>query len=117
MLPADSRLTHRDDFTAVLRRGRKSGRANLVVHVHRAGQGDHPRAGFVVSKAVGNAVTRHRVARRLRHVTRPCLEALPTDTMIVVRALPPSATATSEELARDLDAGLRGALRKLGAVR
>jgi ribonuclease P protein component len=31
----------------------------------------------------------------------------------VVRALPPAATASSAELADDLDAGLRTALRKL----
>jgi ribonuclease P protein component len=37
--------------------------------------------------------------------------------MLVVRALPPSADATSAELGDDLDAGLRGVLRKAGATR
>lgn len=77
---------------------------------------DGPRAGFVVSKAVGNAVVRHRVSRRLRHVVAPRLEALPPGTHLVVRALPLASTATSAELADDLDSGLRTALRRLGAL-
>lgn len=100
-----------------MRRGRSSGRARLVVHLHRAGQGRRPRAGFVVSKAVGNAVVRHRVTRRLRHLVAPRLSALPADALLVVRALPPAAAADSAALAVDLDAGLSGALRKLGTAR
>lgn len=112
MLPVASRLTHRDEFASVIRRGRRGGRPRLVVHLHRAGDAGSPRAGFVVSKAVGGAVVRHRVARRLRHLVGPRLAALPADAMLVVRALPPAATATSAELGVDLDAGLRTALRK-----
>jgi len=117
VLPAASRLTHRDDFSTVMRRGRSSGRTRLVVHLHRAGQGQCPRAGFVVSKAVGNAVVRHRVTRRLRHLVAPRLAELPADALLVVRALPPASSAASAELGADLDAALRGALRKLGAAR
>lgn len=113
MLPAASRLTHRDDFTAVVRRGRRSGRPRLVVHVGRFAGARRPRAGFVVSKAVGGSVVRHRVARRLRHLVRPRLVGLPPEVGVVVRALPPAAAATSRELATDLDAALGSALRKL----
>jgi ribonuclease P protein component len=63
--------------------------------------------GFVVSKAVGNAVVRHRVARRLRHLVRARLAGLPEGAALVVRALPPAATSTSDELGEDLDASLR----------
>lgn len=66
-----------------------------------------------MSKAVGNAVVRHRVARRLRHLVSPRLTTLPSGALLVVRALPPAAVATSAELGDDLDAGLRAALRKL----
>ena len=65
------------------------------------------RVGFVVSKAVGNSVVRHRVSRRLRHPRAERLGQLPTGTAVVVRALAPAATATSAELGRDLDAALR----------
>ncbi|MHA6620343.1 ribonuclease P protein component [Pseudonocardia sp. DLS-67] len=116
MLPAVSRLTRRDEFVAVLRRGWRSGRSRLVVHMHGSGDGV-PRAGLVVSKAVGGSVVRHRVSRRLRHLLAPRLGALPPGAMIVVRALPPAADATSGELGDDLDAGLRGVLRKHAARR
>ena len=61
--------------------------------------------GFTVSKAVGNAATRNRVKRRLRHLTRehlPTLEGLPGRAALVVRALPPSADATYAALGADL---------------
>ena len=107
MLPVVSRLTHRDEFASVIRRGQRGGRSRLVVHLHRAEGAPAPRAGFVVSKAVGNSVVRHRVSRRLRHQMAERLGQLPTGTAVVVRALAPAATATSAELGRDLDAALR----------
>jgi ribonuclease P protein component len=61
--------------------------------------------GFTVSKAVGNAATRNRVKRRLRHLTRehlPALEGLPGRAALVVRALPASAEASYDTLAADL---------------
>jgi ribonuclease P protein component len=66
-----------------------------------------PRVGFVVSKAVGGSVVRHRVARRLRHLLRDRLDQFPSGTRLVVRALPRSATASSARLAADLDRALR----------
>lgn len=68
---------------------------------------DPARVGFVVSKAVGGSVVRHRVARRLRHVLRERLDSLPAGTRLVVRALPRSATADSARLASDVDRALR----------
>ena len=78
---------------------------------------DGARVGFVVSKAVGNAVVRNRVKRRLRHLAGEQLgrlEALPGSAMLVVRALPAAATASHAELGADLsrclDRTLEGAL-------
>jgi len=65
--------------------------------------------GFVVSKAVGNAVVRNRVKRRLRHVTRERLSTLPGSCMLVVRALPAAADASYAELGADLDRCLQRA--------
>ena len=117
MLPARSRLTRRDEFTSVVRGGRRSGRSRLVVHLDRGPDAADPRAGLVVSRAVGGSVVRHRVSRRLRHLLAPRLAELPAGARVVVRALPPAARATSAELADDLDASIRAAVRKLGAVR
>ncbi len=62
--------------------------------------------GFVVSKAVGNSVVRHRVTRRLRALMAQRLTALPEGTDVVVRAQPAAAAARFDELAAELDRGL-----------
>ena len=67
------------------------------------------RAGFVVSKAVGNAVVRNKVRRRLRHLVRPRLAELPDGALLVVRALPAAASAPFQTLGADLDAALAAA--------
>ncbi len=105
MLPRAHRLTDAESFRAAVRSGRRVSSRTVVVHllverVDPAGPG--PRAGFVVSKAVGNAVTRNHVQRRLRHLVREQLDSLPHSALLVVRALPASATASSAELRTDL---------------
>ncbi|WP_344263056.1 ribonuclease P protein component [Streptomyces sodiiphilus] len=130
MLPSENRLRRREDFATAVRRGRRAGRPHLVVHLSRgtprdrtvahrdphvsAGEAPPPRAGFVVSKAVGNAVVRNRVQRRLRHLIRDRLSRLPAGSLVVVRALPGAGAASHDQLARDLDAALE---RLLGGVR
>ncbi|WP_167322424.1 ribonuclease P protein component [Rhodococcoides kroppenstedtii] len=119
MLPEQHRLHRSADFRATTRGGRRVGRRDVVVHVatRRSDVRRDPggprvaRVGLVVSKAVGPAVTRHRVARRLRHVCASMVADLDPNTDVVVRALVGSATASSS----DLDRQLRSALRRLGA--
>ena len=65
-----------------------------------------PRAGFVVGKAVGNSVVRHRVTRQLRAAVRAELHRLPETADLVVRARPEAAAAGSAVLRRDLTAGM-----------
>ncbi|PAU48777.1 ribonuclease P protein component [Streptomyces albireticuli] len=115
MLPSESRLRRREDFATAVRRGRRAGRPLLVVHL-RAGSTDphtpgeilpQARAGFVVSKAVGIAVVRNLVKRRLRHLMRDRLDQLPAGSLVVVRALPGAGEADHDQLARDLDTALQ----------
>jgi ribonuclease P protein component len=110
VLPAQHRLTRGDDLRRVSRAGRRSGTALLVVHAVVQDSGDLPRIGFVVSRAVGGSVVRHRVQRRLRHLCRERLAALPAGTELVVRALAPAALASYQELGVDLDRCLERAL-------
>lgn len=106
MLPAAHRLTDGEGFDLAVRSGRRSGSRTLVVHWWAGSAADSPvRAGFVVSRAVGGAVVRNRVKRRLRHLTREHLAGLsarPGTGVLVVRALPPAAVASSRELGADL---------------
>jgi len=60
----------------------------------------------VVSKAVGNAVDRNRVKRRLRAQVAERLDRLPAGSVVAVRALPAAGSASSLLLGRDLDRAL-----------
>lgn len=107
------------------------GRPHVVVHVRRAptvlsagpdvsgpgavflpvlgadAGGRSARVGLIVSKAVGPAVVRHRVSRKLRAVMGPLVPLLPSGLSVVLRALPLAATASSAELTADVVSALR----------
>lgn len=104
------------EFRRTIRGGVRAGRSTLVVSAHRPDPAPMGvRVGFVVSKAVGNAVTRNRVKRRLRHLARPLVDRTPAGTLVVVRALPPAATATGQ-LADDLGSAWHKCLSRLGVA-
>ena len=107
MLSLSNRLTSAEDFRHTVRRGRRSGGSLVVAHlvvpnVDKA-TSSPPKVGFVVAKSVGPAVTRNRVKRRLRHLMRERIHALPSGSLLVIRALPAAAGATSRDLAGELD--------------
>jgi ribonuclease P protein component len=106
VLPAPQRLTSPAAFREVVRRGRRSGGPLLVAYLLQSPTvlpDSTSQIGFVVSKAVGPAVTRNRVKRRLRHLCRERIEALPPGSLLVVRALPPAARGSYADLAAELD--------------
>lgn len=91
------------------RRRRRAGSELLVVHAAMTTDATPtrpPRVGFVVSKAVGNSVVRHRVIRRLRAQVTQRLDHLPAGTDLVVRAQPAAAEASSADLGAALDRAL-----------
>ncbi|HVB87821.1 MAG TPA: ribonuclease P protein component [Candidatus Dormibacteraeota bacterium] len=67
--PRAYRLLHRADFDAVYREGRKRTSRELAVFL-RANGLPHSRFGWSIKKAVGTAVRRNRIRRRLREIVR-----------------------------------------------
>lgn len=104
-------MTAAADFQFVMRRGSRSGRKTVVVSVAQTGNAKSM-AGFAVSKAVGGAVVRNRVKRRLRAVLATHLPTLPLGTGVVVRALPPAASADFQQLRSDVESALDAAQAK-----
>ncbi|GAA2651419.1 ribonuclease P protein component [Paractinoplanes durhamensis] len=111
MLAAAQRMRRSTDFAATIRGGRRVGRGTVVVHLllEEPVRASTACAGFVVSKAVGNAVVRNKVRRRLRHLVRPLLASLPEGSSLVVRALPKAAEASFDTLGTDLESALAAA--------
>ncbi|HZO68108.1 MAG: ribonuclease P protein component [Kribbellaceae bacterium] len=112
MLPSSNRLRRSDDFQRAVRLGRRTGRRTVVLHLLLPAPGggaaaDPARVGFVVSKAVGGAVQRNKVHRRLRAVMAAQLAELPAGSLAVVRALPAASGASYDDLQADVTAGLR----------
>lgn len=114
MLAAAHRMRRPADFRLTIARGIRVSRSTLTLHYMRGQSASSivqvPRIGFVVSRAVGNAVARNRVKRRLRAQIRGFLPILPQGVSLVVRARPLAATASSAAIAADL----RQALLRLG---
>ena len=145
MLPQQSRMRRPEDFRRALRTGRRAGGSVLGGHlllgsgpsadgtaspslgsVGSDGVGSdgavrpgHPaKVGFIVSRAVGSAVVRNRVKRRLRELMRGRLASLPGDCLLVLRAYPAAAGARQADLAADLDLVIGRLLRRqVGALR
>jgi ribonuclease P protein component len=94
------------DFTSVVRSGHRARADRLVLHQLPGLTPAAPLVGLVVGRSVGGSVVRHRVSRRLRAQLAGRLDRLPAGSGTVVRALPPSAEASSAELGADLDRAL-----------
>jgi ribonuclease P protein component len=102
-------MTRSTEFGATVKRGVRAVQPDLVVHARRGesgGDADGPKIGLVVAKSVGNAVQRHRVARRLRHAARNVVDDLGAGDRLVIRALPGSRTAISARLEQELRSAL-----------
>lgn len=74
----------------------------LITHALVTDSDAPARYGFVVSKAVGGAVRRNVVKRRLRELCAERIAAGSIGVDVVVRALPSAATATFAALRADL---------------
>lgn len=111
-------MTRSVDFGATVKQGVRAVQPDLVIHA-RQDPSDHdgPRIGFVVTKSIGNAVDRHRVARRLRHAAHAFVAQLEVTDQVVIRALPSSGQVPSARLQQELSAGLRRARELMGRDR
>ncbi|MDR1393536.1 MAG: ribonuclease P protein component [Bifidobacteriaceae bacterium] len=86
-------------FRAVMGAGRRARTGTVVVYLAPT-SGPVWRAGFVVSRVVGNSVERHRLTRRLRAIVAAEMTDSAIGWDIVVRALRPAGQVSFQRLAQ-----------------
>jgi ribonuclease P protein component len=112
VLPQQARVRRPQQFRLVTRTGRRAGGRTVTAHLLLVPDGEPAKVGFIVSRAVGSAVVRNRVKRRLREIMRARLASLPDGCMLVLRAQPAAALARQSDLAVEVDQVLRRLLRR-----
>ena len=101
MLPKSARLTTSEDFAQATKSGSRLTTENLVgyLYIKPATNNCEPtgaRSGLIVNKSVGGSVKRHRIARQIRHDIAPLILKLPTNSLLVIRALRQAPSFTTE---------------------
>lgn len=103
MLPSRHRINSGDDFRRVIRRGHKHSSDLGVIAVAPSEAG--PRLGVIVSKAVGGAVIRNLVKRRVRAAFAELLSEVGARD-VVVRAVPGADNASFTQIKLLLESAL-----------
>lgn len=81
------RIKDNEEFQLVFKKGKSFANRQLVVYyIEKEGQ-SHFRVGISVGKKIGNAVTRNRIKRHLRHAFQDLEDRLsqPNDIVIIAR--------------------------------
>jgi len=87
VLAKTARLTESGDFARATKSGLRYSTANFVGYLYPTGLSQPARAGLIINKTMGGSVTRHRIARQVRHVLQENYSQLPEGSLVVVRAL------------------------------
>jgi ribonuclease P protein component len=110
VLAKANRVVRPEDFRTVVRRGRRNASPLAVYYRLEREAAEPARFGFIVSRAVGGAVERNLMRRRMRAVCRELVDAGARGSDVVVRALPGSAQHGWVSLSADMHAALDGGL-------
>jgi ribonuclease P protein component len=96
--PKSRRLTQSAEFAQVKKNGRVYRGRSVLLSILRANGATRFRAGFITSRALGSAVARNRVRRRLREIVRKHQREIVDGTWIVTIARANAVGATYQEL-------------------
>lgn len=107
MLDRSRRLVSAEDFRQVFRRGRRVPTPGGVIVVLPRHTGAGARFGFVVSRAVGSAVRRNRVKRRLREAAKAVTTQGIVNCDVVVRTNPDAVNLTVDQWRQYLTRAVR----------
>jgi ribonuclease P protein component len=101
LYPREARLVRRGEFDAVYRAGKRRSSSHFTVFF-RANELPQSRFGFSIKKALGGAVVRNRIRRRVREVVRCHRLEIPAGWDIVIHPKSSVARAEFRALTADL---------------
>jgi ribonuclease P protein component len=101
LFPREARLVRRSEFDAVYRAGKRFSSSHFTVFV-RSNELAVSRFGFSIKKALGGAVVRNRIRRRLREMVRCRRQEIPPGWDIVIHPKNTATKAPFAALAEDL---------------
>jgi ribonuclease P protein component len=99
--PREARLVRRGDFDTVYRAGKRLSSAHFTAFV-RSNELPRSRFGFSIKKALGGAVVRNRIRRRLREMVRCHRQEIPAGWDIVIHPKGTVAKAPFATIAEEL---------------
>jgi ribonuclease P protein component len=99
--PREARLVRRGSFDAVYRAGKRLSSTHFTFFV-RSNELPLSRFGFSIKKALGGAVVRNRIRRRVREMVRCHRQEIPAGWDIVIHPKSAVATAPFVALAEEL---------------
>jgi len=99
--PRDCRLVRRAEYDAVYRAGRRRSGREFTIFLRPNGL-DFSRFGWSIKKALGSAVARNRIRRRLREILRLHIQEIAPGWDVVIHPRTSSATKKFSALAEDL---------------
>ena len=106
MLAKSARLTESADFARATKSGLRYSTQNFVGYLYLTNVDQPARAGLIISKNVGGSVTRHTIARKVRHALRDLYPQIPTGGLLVIRALNSATNADATEDTKKIVGGL-----------
>jgi len=105
--PREAKLVRKGEFDVVYRAGKRRSSSHFTVFVRASGQ-PISRFGFSIKKALGGAVVRNRMRRRLREIVRCHRQEITSGWDIVIHPKQSVATAPLPALTADFLRMLKG---------
>jgi ribonuclease P protein component len=100
-LPRECRVARRADYDVVYREGRRRSSREFTIFIRPNGLA-RSRFGWSIKKALGSAVRRNRIRRRLREILRLHRQEISPGWDIVIHPRSSAATADFAQLAQEL---------------
>ena len=112
--PRSGRLLRHADFERVYKQGRRHFSTNMTVFYLRRVEGEGLRVGFTVSRALGGAVVRNRMKRRLRESVRLTRPVVGPSVDVVINPKKSLETAPFSDLLTEVQRAFDVIAKKLG---